>query len=987
MALMVTARTTRLLRTADLRAFRRTAIDLALEGSPLDARQRLLVVPSRAAGLQLTRGIEDRTPSALLPDIVTPRELTAFLGSRLPLTRPLLSKAERQVLLGVAGRTAAAAGTEPPFQLRPGLVAEMLELYDALHAHLSSVDAFERLALGRLEPGAAIDRGAARLVLQTRFLVATFRDFERRCAEVGDDEHALRRRVLAEPAARPYRHVVVTVSDRAFDPHGLEVADWDLLTRLPGLERLDILVTERLLAGALHERIHQLLPGIEEVQAPPDEEGGAPVLLVPPTGETAHTSRDREEEVADFTRRVKRAVRRNEVALERCALVVEQPLPYLYVARELFRSAGVPSQMFDALPLAAEPYAAALDLVLAAVAGNFARVPSIAVLRSPQFAFASLSEGGTGLPPALTGTTPVPPLTMNDVADLDRALAEAGYLGDLSSLESLRASWSVKAEDGPTPAMRAADVLIELVRQLVPLREPAPVAAQLRRLQAFLTSRQRHAGGERPRERRARRAVLGIVETLRDAHARLDDQPVPFDDVAALLRRWIDSHTFAPRSGESGVHVVDAESARFGDFGVVQLAGLVDGEWPDRPRRNIFFPPEILRDLGWPAEAQRRDGARARFGDLLRLPSSRLIVSTFSLEADALVSPSPLIDEVEAAGLERLAHAVPAARVFEMEALSANPVNTESLGAVRRAWVEQRLASPGRGDRAHRGFTDAHRARAFSLSALERYQDCPFKYFAADVLRLEEEAEDASATSPRARGRFVHEVFERFFEAWDARSGGAITPARLDEARAVCEEVALPLLARLHEAEAAIEHVRLFGSAISTGAVDVVLGHEASRPLEVRERWLEYRLEGDFTLGATGGRPVPLRGIADRIDLLPGRRLRVVDYKTGRAPNPKRALQVPIYALCAKERLEARDGAAWTVDEAAYVSFGGRRSYVPVVRAAEEGGEPLAAARSRVGQVLDGIGRGEFPPRPHDPVICRYCAFASVCRKDYVDDE
>jgi hypothetical protein len=35
----------------------------------------------------------------------------------------------------------------------------------------------------------------------------------------------------------------------------------------------------------------------------------------------------------------------------------------------------------------------------------------------------------------------------------------------------------------------------------------------------------------------------------------------------------------------------------------------------------------------------------------------------------------------------------------------------------------------------------------------------------------------------------------------------------------------------------------------------------------------------------------------------------------------------------------------------------------------------------------DGIGRGEFPPRPHDPMICSYCAFSSVCRKDYVGDD
>jgi ATP-dependent helicase/nuclease subunit B len=271
------------------------------------------------------------------------------------------------------------------------------------------------------------------------------------------------------------------------------------------------------------------------------------------------------------------------------------------------------------------------------------------------------------------------------------------------------------------------------------------------------------------------------------------------------------------------------------------------------------------------------------------------------------------------------------------------------------------------------------------VSALERYQDCPFKFFAEDVLRLEEVPEDELTLSPRARGRFIHEVFQRFFEAWGHRT---ITPEELDEARALFEEVADPLLGRLPGPEAWLERTRLFGSAIAMGIVDVVLGIEASRPVVVRERLLEHKFDGEFTLGSTEGRRVPLRGIADRIDLLEGRRLRVIDYKSGSAPQPKRALQVPIYALSAAERLTARDGEPWTVDEASYVAFSGRRALVPIVRAGTaDPSAVLNAARTRVFDILDAVGRGEFPPRPHDPVICGWCAYAAVCRKDYVGDE
>ncbi|PYR65264.1 MAG: hypothetical protein DMF88_20465 [Acidobacteria bacterium] len=49
--------------------------------------------------------------------------------------------------------------------------------------------------------------------------------------------------------------------------------------------------------------------------------------------------------------------------------------------------------------------------------------------------------------------------------------------------------------------------------------------------------------------------------------------------------------------------------------------------------------------------------------------------------------------------------------------------------------------------------------------------------------------------------------------------------------------------------------------------------------------------------------------------------------------------------------------------------------------------EMLADARRRLLAIVDGIERGEFPPRPHEERICSYCAYPSVCRKDYVGDE
>jgi RecB family exonuclease len=983
---VITPRSTRLVRAASLRAFRRAAAALSTGGAPGDPRDRIVVVPTPAAGAQLLRTIEDThlapDGALLLPDVITAGQLVTTLGSRLVATRGL-TQAEREVLLGLSCRSVRDAGVDPPFRLRPALIAEALRFYDALRRQRRDVDTFERLALGALEPGASFDRGAERLVRQTRFLVAAYRDFEVRCRAVGEDEHALRSRLLTEPAARPWRELVLTVTDRGFERHGLWPADWDLVARVPGLEQITLVVTDGVLAGALHERLHDLLPGIEEVRFMDDERPATP-RLVAAADRFVHAARDREEEVALFARRVRyMAFEEPGTPLDAQAIVVRQPLPYVYVAREVLRSAGIPCQTFDALPLASEPYAAALDLVLTCIASSFARAPLVALLRSAQFAFRH--DDGTALEGA-------------DVAAFDRMLSEAGYLGNADALARLIGAWRQQepSRGRPARALRAGDVACRLASELEPLLTPAPAAGHLAVLTGFMARHERMLAPDDPLRARHLRARAGVIATLasfRDAYARFDDEPMPADALAALVRRGLEVRTFAPRSGDHGVHILDADAARFGQFAHVHLAGLVEGEWPEPPEREIFYSPAVLRDLGWPPDSQRTDAARAAFAELLQLPESRLVVSTFLLEADALVNPSPLVDLLDRAPLEPIDEPLPALRVFEHELLGADPVVVDGAPPAVQAWTARRASAPAAADPRFHGNTLSHEPHSFSLSALERYQDCAFKYFAADVLKLEEAPDDGATLSPRARGRFIHEVFQRFFEAWDARGSRTLTPDQLDDARAMFAQVADPLLAKLPEAEAMLERTRLFGSAIAVGIVDVVLGIEASRPVAVRDRWLEYRLAGDFTLSplgadvpakaADGERRVPLRGVADRIDLLDGRRLRVIDYKTGIAPQTSRALQVPIYALCAQERLMERDAAPWAVDEAAYVAFSGKRPLAQVVKpGARDAADTLEEARQRVFDLVDAIHRGEFAPRPHDRGLCRHCAYPAVCRTD-----
>jgi RecB family exonuclease len=929
-----------------------------------------IVVPTRGAAHQLRRTL----PGAA-PELVTRDELYDSLHGRLAAPLRRLTPCEREVLLHASADEAVAAGAVPPFDVRPGLVAEMLRFYDQLKRQGQSVDRFEELLVESLDGS---DRGAARLLDQTRFLVTAFRAYERRLGDAVD-EHGLRVQLLATAAADPLRHVILTVADWIADPDGLAAVDFDLLTRIAGLERIDVVTTERVLGSGFHQRIHDWLPGIDEVEGRELGVGPSPVprLSVPAADgrrladdvlPVAFVVRDREEELVAVARRARAAP----AGLERMGVVFERPLPYLYLAREVFGGAAVPYQTIDALPLAAEPAAAALDLIIEFASSQFTRDAGLALLRSPHFCLASA------------------PVSLTAVAALDAAMRDARYMGELGALRALEHDAGVRKAIGRDPGVGVAlSALIAAAEELELLVSEGSAAAQVDALAGFFLAHANTGDRDDDRAKAGRVALANAMRQLASAYTHHGDREVGFDDVAPELRRWIEESTFSHDGGGSGLHLLDAQAARFGDFDELTLVGLIEGEWPERPRRNIFYPSGVLASLGWPSERDRRNAATANFLDLVQSPSATVTLSTFTLDDEALVEPSTLVEDVAGLALLRTESPVPPERVFVDEALSLDPVNLEVLEPGARDWAAMRLARTDGSDPRYHGAGGPQAPRELSVSAIETYLTCPFKFFAQRVLKLDEERDVEDVMDPRAQGQFVHEVFEAFFRRWQEGGHRTITPANLVAARRLFAEVVEERIAadRLPDAEAAIERTRLLGSPVAAGLGEVVFRMEAERPTPVVERMLEEKLRDEFEfVGPRGPRRIGLHGVADRIDLLEDGTFRLIDYKLGSAPNKSRALQLPIYGLCAEQRLQQHRGRNWTLGEAAYISFRGPQRVTPLFTKRSDRDQVMPAAQERLIDAVDAIERGEFPPTPTDVFVCGFCSYAAVCRKDYVGD-
>ncbi|HUF23966.1 MAG TPA: PD-(D/E)XK nuclease family protein [Vicinamibacterales bacterium] len=1013
--MQIAARQTRLVRVPDLGTYQQAIAALARDGGVREARRRAVIVPTTAAARQLRRTLEASADGAafVLPHLVTRDGWYALMHGGVQGAPPLVDAFEREIMLYAAALEARDAGIVPPFGIRARIVAGMLRFYDELRRRDCDLLKFERRIKEELSKDVD-DRGAERVARQTAFLAEAFRRYERKLMARGVlDEHTLAVRIRAEgsPACA---HVVVTVGDQTAEPGGLWPSDYRLLAEAPGIERIDLIATDRVLAAGLFDELQKQLPGFDDTrkdERPKTEDASLPTLIVPPPapgdreapGARSRSGakraprgdelsgvqgtpplnvwmhRDREEELYATVRGVRRLADADGVLRARAGIVFQRPLPYLYLARRAFEGARVPYLASDALPLAAEPYAAAVDLVLEYVWSNASRAATAALLRSPAFRFED--EAGR-LGPA-------------DVTEFEQHVLSLRVPGEP---ESYRAIAGAPPPANPrhvkrqARAARVAAIAERCWTSLGAVANPgAAVGARVDALIAFLQAHEAPPPSEaEPRERhlRARAAILSAIGAIGRA-ADLHALTLSTDELTATIRRWIEEQTFAPRRGDGGVELVDATAARYGRFDHLRVLGLVESDWPVRPARNVFYGRYLLDKLDWPDEQKRLALAYAAFKDLVCLPASTLALSAFHLDDDAIVGLSPYIDAVSDAGLPRdIDRALAGAETmhFPWEALVARPALTGALEGEAAAWAAQRVERGDLSGDRYRGQTGAFEPGAYSVSALETYLRCPFRYFASKVLKLPEERDDEPGMTPQERGHFLHDVVRQFYASWDASPGGPVTGETLDAALARFRDVAEAALASLPPADRAQERTLLLGSAASPGLAERLLYFEMQLPGRAARRILEERAEGEFEFtGDQGTRTIALHAVADRIDVLEGDGLRVVDYKLGRVPDKDIALQLPVYGLCQSRALSEPGGVTRSLTAAAYFSFNHR--YEPKVYEGADVETLLEDGQARLVQAVDAIERGEFPARPHDPRECTWCAYPSICRKEYAGDE
>ncbi|MEV7613046.1 RecB family exonuclease [Streptomyces sp. NPDC089799] len=253
----------------------------------------------------------------------------------------------------------------------------------------------------------------------------------------------------------------------------------------------------------------------------------------------------------------------------------------------------------------------------------------------------------------------------------------------------------------------------------------------------------------------------------------------------------------------------------------------------------------------------------------------------------------------------------------------------------------------------------AARPVSLSPSRASDFMQCPLLYRFRVIDRLPEKP-SAAAT----RGTLVHAVLERLFdhpaEERTVPRAKSLVPGQWDR---LLESK--PELAELFAEDADGE--RLAGWLSEAEAlVERWFTLEDPTRLEPVER--EFFVEAELESG------LRLRGIIDRVDVAPTGEVRIVDYKTGKAPRPEYAegalFQMKFYALVVW-RLK---GVVPRRLQLVYLGSGEVLTYDPAMGDLERVERKLHALWEAIREATE---TGEWRPRPTK--LCGWCDHQSVC--------
>ena len=306
--------------------------------------------------------------------------------------------------------------------------------------------------------------------------------------------------------------------------------------------------------------------------------------------------------------------------------------------------------------------------------------------------------------------------------------------------------------------------------------------------------------------------------------------------------------------------------ARLQHFDLTILGGLNEGTWPAAPPADPWFSRPMRASLGL-EQPERFIGLAAH--DFAMLAAGPRVLLTRALKADG----APTIASRWLQRLEQLTKGLK---------LAVTPA--PQIGWARG--LSDVTSVPPAPRPAPTPPVDA-RPRALSVTEIETWLRDPYAIYARHVLKLRPWNNLSEAIGPLERGTALHKALELFIAKYPLTLPDDAPLQLAAMADEIFEAEGIP------KAALAIWRPRFLAAA------QWFIGYERERRLANPRPWPEVK--GTLTISGSKGGDFTLSGRADRIDVLPGGKAAILDYKTGAVPSKKEvqrliAPQLPLEA-------------------------------------------------------------------------------------------
>src|SRR5277367_2678479 len=395
---------------------------------------------------------------------------------------------------------------------------------------------------------------------------------------------------------------------------------------------------------------------------------------------------------------------------------------------------------------------------------------------------------------------------------------------------------------------------------------------------------------------------------------------------------------------DDAVQLMTVHAAKGLEFPHVFILRLSKSDFPSGARRPQFeFPGDLMKEEQPKGDFHIQEERRLFYVALTRA-RKRLTLSTI---VNRRKKPSPFLDDflmkpeiqkkdvaqsapkVDVPPSEEIAGPAPAAP----DPTQLFPPGPESARAYSRVALWAKAFHPPRPE-----------PLQLSASAIDAYDRCPMKYMFQYVWNIR--------GGPHAQmtfGNVMHATIREFVA--ETRKRGRVP---VEEVIAIYEREwsSAGFPDEYQEGEyrkAGREQLEAFHRSFMAAPPDVL--HQ--------EKGFELPLEHN----------VVVTGRMDQVNRLSEREIEIVDYKTGRPHNAKKAaedLQLSIYALAAREVLELAPG------KLVFYNLVNNEA----VESARDA-KSLAATKARIAEVADRIRAGDFSAKPG--FACGYCDYKPLC--------